>query len=239
MRAACRSRLPSLRSRRACRAARQHRDRRSRSLAVDWPSRPPVAGCRNLRRAAAWPSLRRRAAVSLSRRQPVAWPSRPLRSPSRRAPAPRARAPARPWQDESRTAPQSYWIGLGAGALALVAVLRAAQLRPARGLQDAAGIVLPAAGADHGGARVDRVRPGHAHRGRRRGRARRLPARRCLPPAQLRDGEGSGVPDGQDHGDGVLAVRGLGPVLRRVRHPRRTGADRGAGCSREPHRPSS
>ena len=66
-------------------------------------------------------------------------------------------------------------------------------------------------------------------RGRRRGR---LPARLPGPDAGLEAHQGSGVPDREDHLDGVLAVRRLGAVLGGVRDPRRSGAARKAGCCR-------
>ncbi len=44
------------------------------------------------------------------------------------------------------------------------------------------------------------------------------------PHAQLGTHQAGGVPDREDHGHGVLAVRRLGAVLGGVRHPRRSGA---------------
>ena len=41
---------------------------------------------------------------------------------------------------------------------------------------------------------------------------------------ELEAHQGGGVPDREDHGDGLLAVRRLGAVLRRLRDPRRSGA---------------
>ena len=63
-------------------------------------------------------------------------------------------------------------------------------LGAARGVQDAARLVLPAGAADPRGARLDRVRPGHAGGGRGGRRLRRLPAGGRLPlhraPARAR-----------------------------------------------------
>ena len=58
--------------------------------------------------------------------------------------------------------------------------------------------------------------------GRRRGR--RLPSGLPGPDARLEAHQGSGVPDGQDDGHGVLAVCRLGVVLRGFCDPRRAGA---------------
>ena len=48
--------------------------------------------------------------------------------------------------------------------------------------------------------------------------------------AQLAAHQGSGVPDRQDDGDGVLAVRRLGAVLGGVRAARRPAAGRALGA---------
>jgi hypothetical protein len=93
--------------------------------------------------------------------------------------------------------------------------LRPAQFPAPGDLQDAAVQLLPAAGADPGRAGVDRVRPGHADRSRRRGRIRRLAAGGCLQAAEHAGGEGVGLPDGQDQRYGVLAVRRQRPSSRR------------------------
>ena len=58
--------------------------------------------------------------------------------------------------------------------------LRVDELAAAGDLQDAPGVVLPAGGDDHRRARLDRLRPGHADRGGRRGGVRRPAAGRCL-----------------------------------------------------------
>ncbi len=58
--------------------------------------------------------------------------------------------------------------------------LRVDELAAAGDLQDAPRVVLPAGGDDHRRARLDRLWPGHADRGRGRGRVRRLAAGRCL-----------------------------------------------------------
>ena len=50
--------------------------------------------------------------------------------------------------------------------------------------------------------------------------------------AQLGARQAVGVPDREDDGDGVLAVRRLGAVLGRVRDPRRPAAGRARGCCR-------
>ena len=92
-------------------------------------------------------------------------------------------------------------------------VLRHPQLRPLRGVQDAAHQLLPAAGPDPRRAGFDRVRPGHAHRGCGGGCVRRLRARVCLPATDVQRGQGIGVPHGQDECDGVLALRGFGHLL--------------------------
>jgi len=57
--------------------------------------------------------------------------------------------------------------GPGHWRAGLAGLLRLAELPAARDLQDATDLVLPAGGADPGGAGVHRVRPGHAHRGPR------------------------------------------------------------------------
>ena len=56
----------------------------------------------------------------------------------------------------------------------------------------------------------------------------------ACPHAQLEAHQGSGVPDRQDHRHGVLAVRRLGAVLRRVRAARRAGAARAMGAVAQP-----
>ena len=65
---------------------------------------------------------------------------------------------------------------------------------------------------------------------RRRRRGRRVPAGVPGANARLETDQGGGVPDGQDHRHGVLAVRRLRAVLRRVRDPRRPGAGRAMGA---------
>ena len=77
---------------------------------------------------------------------------------------------------ERLPAPTGFWIALGIGVAALgvfYAMLTFARLR---GLQDAAGVVLPARGADPRGARLDRVRAGDADRSGGGGLVRRLRA---------------------------------------------------------------
>jgi TRAP-type mannitol/chloroaromatic compound transport system permease large subunit len=76
----------------------------------------------------------------------------------------------------------------------------------------------------------------------RRGRDRRDPAghrrARALVSADLAGAapqhQGVDVPHGEDHGDGVLALRRLGAVLRGVCAPRRPGLDRAVGAEPEP-----
>src|SRR5215813_6423552 len=116
----------------------------------------------------------------------------------------------------------------GAGALLL-----AHGRRPLRGAQ-AAHLVGDAARHPHGGgARRHPVRHHHRDRVGRGRRRRRLPARHPGEDARLEAHEGSRVPHRQDHRHGVLAVRRLGAVLRRVRHPGRAGAGRAVGAVAE------
>ena len=78
------------------------------------------------------------------------------RAASRRRPQRRhAAPPAAERATAARPASGSAW---PSALAALVGVLRAAELPAARSLQDAAGLVLPAGGADPGGAGLDRVR---------------------------------------------------------------------------------
>jgi hypothetical protein len=82
------------------------------------------------------------------------------------------------------------------------------------------------------GARGDPVRH-HDGDGIGGGRCRRrLPARVPGPHARLEAHQGGGVPDGQDHLDGVLAVRRLGAVLRRCSPSSAARRCWRAGCCR-------
>ena len=111
-------------------------------------------------------------------------------------------------------------------------LLLAARGRPARGHQ-AAHLVGDAARHPH--RRRAGRHPVRHHDGdgiRRRRRRGRVPAGLPGADARLEAHQGGGVPDRQDHRDGVLAVRRLGAVLRRVRDPRRPGAGRADGCCR-------
>ena len=118
-------------------------------------SEPPARGAPAASAAAAPPAQRRDAAAAGRRRAHAPAPDRLLDQPGASAP------------------------------LALARLLRAAELRPARDLQDAADVsffpllilILAVLG-------LDRVRPGDAHRGGGGRRVRRLPARGGLPAAQ-------------------------------------------------------
>ena len=66
------------------------------------------------------------------------------------------------------------------------------------------------------------------------GRGRGLPACVSGPNAQLEAHEGGGLPDGEDHGHGVLAFCRLCGVLRRFRDPRRAGFGGALGAVARP-----
>ena len=201
-----------------------------------WPSRRPKAACRSRRPRAACRSRPGSAGVQ---EPPAADGVQRRRRGGRRRRRCGATAGSR---RRRRRAPHraGYWISLGVGAAALVALLRAAELRAAGDLQDAADQLLPAADPDPGGARLHRDGPGDADRGGGGGRAGRLPAGHRLPAAHLRRGQGKRLPHRQDLGDGVLAVRRLGHLLGRLRAAGRAGAGRALGAVDEPDaRPSS
>ena len=140
-------------------------------------------GCRSRRRKKAGCRSRRRRAP-ISRSHPPSWARRHQPQPPRRRPSARAlRAAAAPAAASACRA--------GCGPDLVLDRVRPGHGRPAAGqladelaaagdLQDAAGLVLPAGGDDHRRARLDRLRPGHADRSRRRGRIRRPAAGRRL-----------------------------------------------------------
>ena len=78
----------------------------------------------------------------------------------------------------------------------------------------------------------DPVRHHDRHRIGRRRRCGRLPAGAAGPDARLEADQGGGVPDRQDHGDGLLAVRRLGAVLGRFRASSAVRRCSRAGCCR-------
>ena len=214
---------PAARSPRASRRRNRRPDRlglrRSRRRERQELSPPPAA---------------EEAKPAASARQPQ--PRQPRR---RHAGGRRARAPVPTW----------FWIFLAVRAALIALALLALDLGAARGVQDAARLVLPARAADPRGAGLDRVRPGHAGRSGGGRRLRRLPAGRRLPlhRALARAGRSGAAPGprtkeigailkessfltAKTTRDGVLAVRRLVDLLGGVRAARRPGDDREVGA---------
>ena len=138
-----------------------------RSLGPGRSRRQRKAGCRSLRRKTPTSRSRGRAGQAGRRRRAAPQPA-----PA----AARCRRPRRP-PSASRRRPGSGSCSAWASPASLL-VYWLMELAAARNLQDAAGVVLPAGGADPRRARLDRVRPGHADRG---GRRRRASAGCCWP----------------------------------------------------------
>ena len=82
----------------------------------------------------------------------------------------------------------------------------------------------------HAGARLHSRRARYTRGGGCDGRIGWVGARPCLSLAQLAQSERVGLPDGEDHGDGVLDVYWLVDFCRGVFLSRRTRCDRTLGC---------
>ncbi len=108
--------------------------------------------------------------------------------------------------------------------------LHLVEFRPSRNLQDAAQFVLSAGDHDPRRTRQHRLRPGDADRGSGGRSARRLRPGGSLPATHDGRGQGIGIPDRQDLGDGLLAVRRLVDLLGSLCPARRTGAGRAMGA---------
>src|SRR5207244_1117434 len=115
-------------------------------------------------------------------------------------------SPSKARQIDAEGRPVSYWMLLSSLGYALV---------PFMIVDDAAGHSYRRR------ARCYPVRHHHRDRVRRRRRRRRVFAGGASAHAGLETHQGSGVPDRENHRNGVLAVRWLGAVLRRICDPRR------------------
>ena len=98
------------------------------------------------------------------------------------------------------------------------------------GAQGVADVVRAVDGADYAGAGFDHLRSGDADRSRGPGFARRHRACRRLSSTDLGAAQGVGISHRAHHGDGLLAVRGLGAVLRDLCAARRPAAYREMGA---------
>src|SRR3989344_6074228 len=105
------------------------------------------------------------------------------------------------------------------------------------GAQGVTDVVRAVDGADYAGAGFDHLWSGDADRSRGPGFARRHCACRRLSSTDLGAAQGVGISHRAHHGDGLLAVRGLGAVLRHLRVARRPAAYRELGVVTQPVAP--
>ncbi len=153
------------------------------------------------------------------------------------------RSPRRPRRRRNVGPPAAFyywfWGIVAAAALMMARYYSRLDARSARGHQARQFVGDAARHSDRRRARRDPVRHHDGDGICRCRRRRRVSARVSGADAGLEAHQGSGVPDGEDHRDGVLAVRRVGAVLGGVRDSRRSGIAGGVGARRSTCRRSS